>query len=124
MTRTASSSVAMAIWDTSVFGSSSSMPNTSSLRIHRAVRINSFYKHATILEGKNMSHVLVSLSWFKYHPKHSEIGKPVYVWCYDMFESFGVHSVVPVQFLQSRTVSLIDKFDEECVLFVCPCIDA
>ena len=128
-TRTASSSIAIAIWDNNVFGSSPIMPTSSTSlsemsTISRAVRISSFCEHNVIIDGHIKSHLLVSLLWFKYHPKHSEFGKPTTVWYYDLFESFGTHSLIPVQFLQSRTVSLVDKLDGEYVLFLCPCIDA
>ena len=41
----------------------------------------------------------------------------------DVFEVGGMHSLVPIQFVKCRTVSLVDKLDGESVLFLSPCID-
>lgn len=122
-TRTASSSLAMAIWDSNYFSLSPTMPSTSTTVV-RPVRINSFCKHSLLIDGQNITHLLVLLSWFRYHPKNNDFGKPTTVWYHDLFESFGIHSLIPVQFLRSRAVSLITKLDQESVLFVCPCIDS
>ena len=51
---------------------------------------------------------LANQSWFCY---------------YDVFEVGGMHSLVPIQFVKCRTVSLVDKLDGESVLFLSPCID-
>ena len=91
--------------------------------IHHAVRINSFCKHTILLDGETKVHLLVSLSWYKYHLKHAECGKPVTIWYHDLFESVGIHSLLPVHFLVSRSVCLLDKLDDESVLFLCPCIE-
>ena len=68
------------------------MPSTStSMTVFRAVRINSFCKHVVAIDGQTKTHIiLVSLSWFRYHPKNSEFGKPTTVWYCDLFESFGM----------------------------------
>ena len=124
-TRTASSSVAIAVWDSNLFGPSPMMSTTStSTTVCRAVRIHSFCKHVVTIDGETKTHLLVSLSWFRIHPKHGEFGKPTTVWYSDFFESFGIYSIIPVQLLQSRTVSIIDRLNEESVIFVCPCIDS
>lgn len=117
-TRTASSSVAMAVWDSN-YCSSPTMPSIStSMTVVRPVRINSFCTHS---DGQTKTHLLVSLSWFRYHGKNSDFGKPTTVWYHDLFESFGIHSLIPVQFLQLRSVSLIARLDGESVLFVSMC---
>lgn len=61
----------------------------------------------------------MSLSWYKFHPKHSE---PVTVWYNDIFEYYNI-CLVPVQFIVNRAVGLIDKLDGESVLFSVPCLD-
>ena len=95
------------------------MPSTStSMTAVRPVRINSFCKHSLSIDGQNTNHLLVSLSWFRCHPRNSDFGKPITVWYYDLFESFGIHSLIPVQCLQSKSVSLISKLEQESFLFV------
>ena len=124
--RTSTSSLAIATWDNSLFGGSSS-PLTPNLFVtttfSRAVQINFFCKSFVEINEENKIHLLVSLSWLKPHPKSAELGKPTTAWFYDLFELYGVHSLIPVQFLQPRAVSLIENFNNEPVLFVCPCID-
>ena len=56
--------------------------------------------------GQNIIHSLVSLSWFWYHPRNSDFVKPITVWYHDLLESFGIHSLIPVKFLQSWSVSI------------------
>ena len=85
-------------------------------------RINSFCKHNILLDGETNVHLLVSLSCYKYHPKHAECGKPVTIWYHDFLELVGIDSLLPVHSLVSRSVSLKDKVDDESVLFLCPCM--
>lgn len=111
--RTASSSIVIAKWDSRIFEDSSAL----SLR---AARIEKFYKHSVTIKGENKVHLLCFLSWFKDHSECSSFGKPVTVWYFDLFEHCGL---VPVQVLFSRAVSLADKLNNESVLFVCPCVN-
>ena len=63
--------------------------------------------------------MLASFLFFKAHPQSVSFGKPVSVWYYDLFEYRGL---VPIQFLTTRAVSLVDKLNES-VLFVVPCVE-
>ena len=49
--------------------------------------------------------------------------KPTTVWSPDVFETGGTHSIIPVQLLKCRAVSLNASVGSESVLAVCPCID-
>ena len=102
--RTASSSVVIANWDSSVFAGSS-----TALSGLRAARIEKFYKHTVTINGEVKVHLLVSLSWFKDHPQKHLLRKPVTVWYFDLFQFCGLS---PVQLLVSRAVSLVDKLDD------------
>ena len=42
------------------------------------------------------------------------------VWYYDLFDYCGL---VPIQYLDTRAVSLVDKLNGESVLFVIPCVE-
>ena len=114
--RFCSSSIVFAQWDSNIFDS-------HCISSVRAARIDNFYKHTVTIDGNSKSHLLVSLSWYKFHPKHLEFGKPVTVWYFDLFEYYDIYSVVPVQFVVNRAVGLIDKLDGESVLFTVPCLD-
>ena len=81
--------------------------------ILRAARINAFVLHRPTIDNKIQTHLLVYLSWFKFHPKMLSLGKPLSVWCPDIFELEGVHSNVPVQFVKHRAVSLISNLAGE-----------
>lgn len=105
--RMASSSVVLATWDNELFGFLSS-------------------PHRLFLQAQccqQMTHLLVNLSYLKYHPKNMAFGKPITVWYHDLFEDCGIHSLIPVQFIRSRSASLIDNLDDESVLFVVEIID-
>lgn len=113
--RTAASSIAIGKWD-------SNLPEYSSASLTglRAARIEKFYKHTATIKGEVKVHLLASISWYKAHPQCQSFGKPVSVWYYDLFEHCGL---IPVQFLITRAVSLVDKLNGEHVLFVVPCIE-
>ena len=113
--RSRSSSIVMAKWESSLFGSC----NTTI----RAARIDYFCMHSLTLENQTKQTVLAGLSWFKFHPQNTKFGKPTTVWYHDLFESDGLHSLVPISFISCRCVSLIDILDGESVLFVCPCVN-
>ena len=123
-TRTASSSLAMVKCDNDLFGPPLNLASTSATAVvSRAAKINFFRKHTIEMESETKTHLLVSLSWFKPYVRSTDQGKPITVWYHDVFELCGIYSVILVQFLQSRCVSLIDNLGGESVLFVCPCID-
>lgn len=113
--RFSSSSIVFAKWDSNIFES----PSISDMR---AARINDFYKHSVTINGGSKVHLLVSLSWYKFHPKHLVFGKPVTVWYCDLFEYYDVYNLVPIQFILSRAVGLINSLDGESVLFTVPCL--
>ena len=108
--RTASSSIVIANWVTEI------LPCSSPLSL-RAARIEKFYKHSVDIGEENKTHLLCLLSWFKPYPQ--TITKPISVWYFDLFDH---SSLVPVQVLQSRTISFKEKFNDELVLFVCSCL--
>ena len=121
--RSSASSFVMVLWDFEYFGPSPGVTNTMEQEI-RPARINFLAKHTVTVKEELYEHLLVSLSWFKHHPLENTFGKPVSIWESDLFEIPGVHSVIPVQFIRSRAVSLIDKVQEHdpTVLFVIPCV--
>lgn len=88
----------------------------------RVAQINYFCQHSATINGNLKLHLLVNLSWLKSHPKSSEF-KPVSVWYHDLFESGVNFDFVPIQLVQSRSVSIMEKLDGESVLYVIPVID-
>ena len=73
---------------------------------------------------KLMNILLCVVRGFSYiQGKMNIYGKPITVWENDLFET-GVYNLLPVQFILSRTVSLIDNVEElGNALLVVPCIE-
>ena len=120
--RSASSSIVMAVWNNQL-----QPENDSTCRSdieYRPTRIEYFARHAIAVDGENQSHVPASVAWFKKHPLQYSCGKPVTVWECDLFEH-SYYRLIPVQFILSRTISLIDTVDTHGAhaLFVVPCIN-
>ena len=78
----------MAKWKIELFGS-----HTLNIT-NRAARVDYFCKHIVNIQGVSRTIVLVSLSWFKHHPKIAIFGKPITVWYNDLFEADGIHSLI------------------------------
>ena len=70
-------------------------------------RINSILSHRPLIDGEPHTVLLVHLSWYKFHPRMLKLGQPITVWCSTAFEVKGIHSIVPIQVIQSRTVTLV-----------------
>lgn len=119
-TRRSASSIVLAAWTPCLFGLSDT---ASCVHEDRPIRINFFAKHSVVFRDTTDVHLLVCASWFKHHPRKSNLGKPVSVWECDLFETSGTYSTVPVQLIRSRTVTLIDTLDGMSAMFVTPCID-
>ncbi len=124
--RSNSSSIILADWKLDAFGvpllSCTGIDVSVCTNIMRAARINCFLQHNVTIEGSVVTH-LVSLSWYQSHPKLLSLGKPLTVWCHNLFEPSGKYSLVPVQLVKHRTVSLVDAIDGENVLIVCACVE-
>lgn len=114
--RSSSSSLVMASWNLTLNGDDEEAV--------RPARINYFAEHSVCIDNTWVTHLLFSASWFKTHPKQQDYGKPISLWECDIFEIPGQYSILPVQAIKCRTVSLEDKLESgETVLFICPCID-
>ena len=90
----------------------------------RPVQIRHFLKH-TVSIGQNSAphdHLLFKTLWFKTHPECNFYGKPLTIWEHELFDA---SLIIPVQFIRSRTITLIDAVDEFSgnALFVVPCVD-
>ena len=126
-TRSQSSSIIAAWWDTVLFGN----PLSSIVEGHlepfqdllRPAKVKAFYLHQVNIDRTPKTVLLVALSWYQFHPKMLLLGKPLTLWCSSIFETQGLYSIVPIQMIKSRTVSTLIKINHECVLAMCPCIE-
>jgi hypothetical protein len=123
--RSNSSSIVAAMWRNNLFG----FPLSSIVedlipgnQLLRPARINSILLHRPLINGEPHTILLVHLSWYKFHPRMLKLGKPITVWCSTVCEIDGIHSIVPIQVVHSRTVTLVTDLDGESVLIMCPCI--
>ena len=119
--------IALASWNREWFGSmpcdSSSSIATSSCT--RPVLVNHFVKITYMRNDPNeptscSTDILARVSWFMQHPAKDHFGQPAEVWCNNIFESFGVHSYIPVTSLVTQCVHCILKISGENVLVVVP----
>ena len=124
--RSHSSSIVTSLWRNDLFGhplSSIVEDSVSSDEMVRPARINSFLLHRPTIQGEHHTFLSANLSWFKFHPGMLQLGKPLTVWCSSVYEISGIYSIVPIQLIESRTVSLIADLNDESVLIISPCIN-
>lgn len=117
-------SIVMIDWNTTILGppkSYADIPETASFTI-RPVVVCYYIKHSLVINNITTWHMFAVVSWLVPHPKNVEFGKPVTVWCKDLYDN-SISSIVPVQFLSNLCVYAEDVVDNECVVFVTPLID-
>ena len=123
-TRSASSSNIIAIWNRKFFGHPSvsivedfTVANDNVLR---AARINYFLLHRPTIDKEDRTVLLISLSWYKFHHKMLALGKPLTVWCPDIFEPESMHSQyysMAVQMFDSRVITLLTKINDKTISY-------
>lgn len=119
LSRSNASSIVMAQWQSNLFGYPSNLEESPN-ELLRAARVNNFLMSTVYINGTAYVFLLVSLSWYHCHPKMLSLGKPLSVWCHN----FDLcHSIVPVQFVKHRAISLSIEVDSQSVLLTCPCVE-
>ena len=115
--RTASSSVVFASFDSNQFPRAHASPSVDS---SRPARVNKFCKHVVSINGENKVHLLAFVPWFKRHPLSDTCGKPISLWYDDVYDYCGF---IPVNMFCTRAITSLDKFNGESVLFVVSCVE-
>ena len=120
--------IVMASWDKSgLFGPPpTALPNSDSPSANnRPVNIHYYIKATfTGYELPASSLILAHVSWFYPHPNRCAIGNPAQLWCSNMFESFGMHSFLPLDHLMCRCAHGIQPFEEdESLLVIVPLVE-
>lgn len=107
-----------------VFAFSSSPPD---FRVEdlRPVRIHYFMEHSLLFPGMEepKTHLLANVSWPMVHPKRSALGKPVEVWCNELYEPNNKNTFIPVSTISKRVIYSIDQVCDENVLIIIPLIE-
>lgn len=57
------------------------------------------------------------------HPKRFEIGKPVEIWCNELYEPSSCNCFLPVDSFKDRIIFSKDIFSSEQVLVIIPVIE-
>ena len=104
--RTASSSVVFASFDSNLFS-----------RAHASPAGVKFYKHVVSINGENKVHLLASVSWFKPHPLSDTCGKPISL-LYDLYDYCGF---IPVKMCCTRAITSLDTFNGVCTICCSMC---
>ena len=118
-------SIVIAEWDSDLFGPP---PTTVSDPWHpsskyRPVKIHYFAKVTCNTEDEVKFLDIAHVSWHFPHPNQHKLGKPVEVWCPELFERYGVHSYLPINKIVSRCVYCKMNVLGESVLIVVPLIE-
>ena len=112
--------VQLASWKNSLFGDPSTpLPqSTSESSKGRPVNVNYFMKVSITSGTTTESLFFANVSWFYPHPDRYACGKPVELWCNNFYESFGLHSFIPLDHLSSRCAHGTKVYHNEKLLFV------
>ena len=68
--------------------------------------------------NKHISHTFAVVDWPQVHPAKDSIGKPVQVWCNELYENAINNCYVPIENIVSRIICAVDTFEEERVLLL------
>ena len=79
-----------------------------------------FSKIQSYIKGEAKTHLVAYLSWYKEHPQKCAWGKPVTIYHHNLFQHRGF---IPIQYITSRAISLVDELNGETVMFVVPCVE-
>lgn len=86
----------------------------------RPAHVIFYIKHSVIYQGSFVPHYFAFVQWFEQHPTRNLVGKPVELWCHDIYEQLGPASFLPVQRIQSKFVAGEGEVAGETLLFVMP----
>ena len=86
----------------------------------RPAYIQSFVQHTFLRSdgGSAESHLFAEVMWPQVHPQRHVIGKPVEVWCKDLYEPTCTNLFLPVQNVSSLVITAHDTVEYEDVLIV------
>ena len=90
----------------------------------RPTQIQYFLSYSIVLTRSQEAtpHLLASCLWPMEHPLRSSIGKPVEIWCKDLFEPSSANVMIPVNAFVERVIISTDIISDEQVLITIPLI--
>lgn len=66
------------------------------------------------------AHYFAVVEWFESHRSKNHFGSPIELWCYDMYESLGPATFLPVQRIKIKFVAGKEYINSESLLVVMP----
>lgn len=118
--------VVQASWDTVLYGNPpTTLPSNSLVPSSlRPVNIHYFMKVFFTVNDSTISVLFANVSWFYPHPEKYALGKPAELWCRSQYETFGLHSYIPINLLLRRCAyDTTFWFRNEEVLVVIPLVE-
>ncbi len=92
------------------------------LKTSRPAKVLYFAVHRFLHSGFStpVVSILAHVLWPQSHPERFAIGKPVEVWCLDLFEATNRNGFIPVENISSQLFTCETKVNGECVLVTIP----
>ena len=88
--------------------------------VARPAQLQYFLTHSISLSGSEKSHILAHCLWPMEHPMKSSIGKPVEIWCKELYEPAVANTIVPVSTFSSHVIISTDIISNDHVLITIP----
>ena len=102
-------------------------PFTSSARDkeERLAEIDFFLMHSVVLPNTQepKSHLLACAKWPMVHPNCRYFGKPVEVWCNNIYETQSINRFFPAAAINARAIISSEKISGECVHIAIPIVE-
>ena len=116
-------------WDQSYYGLPPTMLPDAATHLNSNERPVDVHHYVTVTctfstsreHDSHQSWTLARVSWFSPHPSRYMIGKPAELWCSTLFETFGMHSYIPLDHL-SRCAHGPYTVNGESLLVVVPLV--
>lgn len=89
----------------------------------RPAKVEYFLEHSVQIAGELRHHLFAAVSWPMVHPQRFKIGKPVEIWCNNLYEPSSQNSFLPIESIQNRAIFTVDRVDGEQVLIVIPVLE-
>ena len=123
--RTKNQAITLTSWDDNLYGNPlTPLPDSNRQDSNvRPVNIHYFMKVSFNFNMSISSFLFAYVSWFYPHPHRHALGKPAELWCHSMFESFGLHSFVPIDRLSCRCAHGVKTYCDEPLLAIVPLVE-
>lgn len=124
--RTSSAVVAIASWNSDLFGDPPTELPTDlipSNTLQRPVNIHYYMKVNVNTSIATKPFILAYVSWFLPHHERYAFGKPVELWYSEKFESAGIHTFLPIDHIVSRCAHGVRVYHDERLVAIVPLVE-